>query len=180
MKKWRTLDSKLAFNHQWFTVRQDKVQLPNGRVLDDYFVWLQGDIALVVPVTPNNEFILVRQYRHAVSDILTEYPAGLVGYQEKPEDAARRELLEETGYSSTDMSQLAVFSENPTKIAGRTFVFIAKNARQVAQPAPDENEDIITIVAPWTEVRAMAIRGEIWATPSVAATFIALAKLGLG
>ena len=179
MKKWKTLESKISFESKWFKIRQDKVQLPNNKVLDDYYVWLQGDIALVVPITSNNEFVLVRQYKHAVGTTMIEYPAGFVGDQEMPEDAARRELLEETGYNSDEFSLLTVFSESPTKVVGKTYVFLARNVRQEAQQELDENEEIEVMVEPCENVLKMVLQGKIWATPSVAATFIALEKLEL-
>lgn len=179
MKKWKTLESKLAFDSKWFKVRQDKVQLPNNKILDDYYIWLQGDIALIVPVTSNNEFVLVRQYKHAVDATMIEYPAGFVGDKEKPEDSAKRELIEETGYDSNELSLLAVFSESPTKIIGKTYVFLARNVRQKVKQKLDDNEDIEIIIEPCENVLEMVHQHEIWATPSVAATFMALEKLGL-
>lgn len=178
MKKWKKLDSKLALNTRWFTVRQDKVQLPNGKILDDYYVWLQGDIALVVPITKNHELVLVQQYKYAVDDVVIEYPAGFVDKHEQPDQAARRELLEETGYSSDSLSSLAVLTESPTKVIGGTHVFLARNAHRTAMQQLDTNEDIEILVKPWGEVLKMVTEGKIWATPSVAATFLALKKLG--
>lgn len=179
MKKWKTLETKLAFDSKWFKVRRDKVQLPNDKILDDYYVWLQGDIALIVPVTSNNEFVLVRQYKHAVDTTMIEYPAGFVGHKEKPEDAAKRELIEETGYYYGALSLLAVFSESPTKVVGKTYVFLARNVRHEAKQKLDENEEIEIMVEPCENVLEMVLQGEICATPSVAATFMALEKLGL-
>ena len=178
MKKWKTLDSKLACDTRWFKVQQDKVQLPNGKTLDDYYVWLQGEISLVVPITEKQEFVLVRQYKYAVDDVVTEYPAGFVGDNEQLEEAAKRELLEETGYASDTLSSLAVFTESPTKIIGKTHVFLAPNARRVAMQNLDANEEIEILVKPWDTVLDMVVKGEIWATPSVAATFLALKQLG--
>jgi 8-oxo-dGTP pyrophosphatase MutT (NUDIX family) len=178
MKKWKKLDSKFALNTRWFTVRQDKVQLPYGKLLDDYYVWLQGDIALIVPITEKHELVLVRQYKYAVDDVVIEYPAGFVGEHEQPEQAARREMLEETGYSGDHLSALAIFTESPTKVIGRTHVFLALNARRTAMQQLDTSEDIEVLVKPWNEVLKMVMEGKIWATPSVAATFLALKKLG--
>lgn len=178
MKKWKKLDSKLALNTRWFTVRQDKVQLPNGKILDDYYVWLQGDIALVVPITEKHELVLVRQYKYAVDDVVIECPAGFVDEHEQPERAAQRELLEETGYSSDSLSALAVFTESPTKVIGRTHVFLAHNVYRAIMQQLDTNEDIEILIKPWKEVLEMVAEGKIWVTPSVAATFLALKKLG--
>lgn len=173
MKKWRLLDSKLAFDNKWFRVRQDVVRLPSGKTLDDYFVWLRGDVSLIVAVTPAKELVLVKQYKHGVGDIIIEHPAGFVDEHETPEEAAKRELLEETGYSAPEFKLIAKFSEAPAKEVGRTFVFLAKNARKLSAPSPDENEEIEVVTYSVQELLKMIERGEIIASPTIAATFIA-------
>jgi hypothetical protein len=66
LQKWKQLRSRLVFDNQWCKVRQDEIQLPTGEIIDDFFVNVRPDIALVVPVTPQQEIVLVRQYRHGV------------------------------------------------------------------------------------------------------------------
>jgi len=179
MKKWETLESKIAFDNKWFKVRQDKVKISNSKVLDDYYVWLQGDVSLVVPVTKNNEFILVRQYKHGVGDFIIEYPAGFIEENEVPLIAAQRELLEETGYTGDNFLKLSEFTESPAKVVGKTYVFLVQDVVWVGQQNLDDSEEIEVLSVPWQEVLEMVITGKIWATPSVAATFMALEKLGL-
>lgn len=116
LHKWKLLNSKIAFDNPWFSVRQDAVQLPSGKVLDDYDVWLQGDIVLVVACTSAHDMVLVRQYRHGVREMLIEHPAGYVDEGENPEGTARRELLEETGFSAGDLRPLATFTSMPSKV----------------------------------------------------------------
>ena len=79
IKKWTTLDSKLVFDHRWYRLRQDKVALPNGQIVDDYFVSLRPDIATILPITAQGEIVLVRQYRQGVDEVLLELPAGTFG-----------------------------------------------------------------------------------------------------
>ena len=85
MEKWKLLFSKLVFNNKWFKVRQDRVELPTGKIIDDYFVWPEGDVAFVAPVTEDNHLILVRQYKHGAGEIMIEFPAGYVDNGETPE-----------------------------------------------------------------------------------------------
>jgi ADP-ribose pyrophosphatase len=179
MKKWEIIESQMAFESGWFNVRKDKVKLPNGKVLDDYYVWLRGDVSLIVPVTANNEFILVRQYKHGIGEIVTEYPAGFIDKRERPEVAARRELLEETGYGSDEVTLIATTCENPTKALGKTLIFLARNAHKMEDQKLDDTEDIEVFMKPWQEVLEMVRKGEIWITASIAATFLALEKLKL-
>jgi ADP-ribose pyrophosphatase len=179
MQKWKLLHSELAFNHRWFKVRQDKVELPSGKVLDDYFVWPEGDVALVIPVTSNKEFVLVQQYKHAAGHIMIEYPAGMVNKEENPEDAARRELEEETGYSSEKLSFLCKLTNNPTKVVGNIYCYLAEYAVKNKETNFDENEEIEVLVKPYEQVIQMAIEGKMWVSGSVAATFLAAKKLQL-
>jgi ADP-ribose pyrophosphatase len=108
MKKWRLRSSTIVFDRRWFRVRQDTVVLPNGRVIDDYFVWPEGDVALVVPVTEQGDVILVRQYKHAAQEIMVEFPAGMLEPDEVPLQGAQRELREETGYVSDQSGSRAL------------------------------------------------------------------------
>jgi len=66
IKKWNILQSRLVFDNPWCQVRQDEIQLPNGQVIDDYFITIRPDITLVLPITQAQEIVFVRQYRHGV------------------------------------------------------------------------------------------------------------------
>lgn len=81
-KKWKKISSEMALDEKWFRVRKDVVELPNGTVLNDYFLWLSGDVSSVVPVTQNNEFIFVKQYKYGSDEEMIEFPAGFVEEKE--------------------------------------------------------------------------------------------------
>ncbi|MGB7249879.1 MAG: hypothetical protein WBC73_13155, partial [Phormidesmis sp.] len=66
VQKWTTLRSTMVFDHRWYRLRQDVVSLPNGQVVDDYFVSMRPDIATVLPITASGEVVFVRQYRHGI------------------------------------------------------------------------------------------------------------------
>ncbi len=85
----------MVLDNYWCQVRQDEIELPNGRIIDDYFVNVRPEITLILPVTSSKEIIFVRQYRHAVGEFLLELPAGLFNpEQESAEAAAIREMQE--------------------------------------------------------------------------------------
>lgn len=176
MKKWQLLDSKMAFDNRWFKVRQDKVKLPNGKTLDDYFVWLKGDVAMMVPVTENKELIFVKQYKHAARKIMIEYPAGFVEKGEKPLETAKRELMEEIGCSA-DLSLVAQVEDEPTKAEGTIYIYLAQNLKPVKKTSSDDNEEIEILKISFKETLEMIDRGEIWANETIAATFLAFKKL---
>lgn len=179
IQPWKTRSSKMAFDHKWFKVRQDEVELPNGTVLDDYFVWVHAGVSLVVPVTEDGNFILVRQYKHGAGKVVIEFPAGYVDAGESTEQAAVRELMEETGYASEEFLLLTDTTNNPTKEDGRNLhLFLAKNVVKKHDTKFDDNEEIETLICTPSEVLEKISSGEIWVTGSVAAGMLALTKLG--
>jgi len=177
MEKWKLISSKRAFDNKWVKLRQDTVELPNGKILNDYFVWESGDVVLVVPVTSEEKFVLVRQYKHGADEIVTEVPAGFMDENETPEQAAHREMEEETGYSSKEMKLLTTVHANPTKSNGKGFIFLAKDAIQNKEVNFDETEDIEILLKSKDEVLQMIQGGEICVGDSIAAIYLAIEKL---
>ncbi len=179
MKKWKLISSKIAFDNPWLEVRQDTVEISNGKVIDDYFVWIEGQIVLIVPVTKNNEFVLVRQYKHGYGDYVIEFPAGYVNKNENISIAAQRELREETGYTSKNVTLLRTLINHPAKVAGTLSVYLAKDAEKTHDTSFDDNEDIEVIVKPYKEVLQMIKNGEIIVSGTIAAAFLTCQELNL-
>lgn len=120
-------------NNQCCKVRQDKIELPNGTIIDDYFVIVRPEVAVILPVTSNQEIILVRQYRHGAGEILLELPANTFNpNQESPQAVAIRELKEETGYIADKVTQLATLYDNLVKDTNKINLFLAENVRSYA------------------------------------------------
>src|SRR4051794_24313705 len=102
LRPWQLLHSSLLLvRHPWLAVHQDTVQLPGGRILDDFYRVTMPDFAIVVAITPRQEFVMVRGYKHGVGCVSLSAPAGLIDAGEAPAHTAQRELLEETGYAAT-------------------------------------------------------------------------------
>lgn len=180
MKKWKTLGSSVALGEKWFKVRKDKVELPNGLILDDFFVWESGNVSMVVPVTSEGKFVLVKQYKHGAGEIMIEYPAGYINKSERPLEAAKREVLEETKYELKDIELLVKNIHQPTKEDGVVFIFLANVAAKTLNVVnPDEIEEIELLELTPREILKMIRNGEIWADGTITATFLALDKLGL-
>ena len=107
-KHWKVLKSELVFDEKWYKLRRDEVELPNGKVMDDYYVSVRPDVVLSFPVTEDGDVIFVRQYKHAAADVFIELPGGVIDdHESNPKEAAKRELLEETGYTSDDVELVA-------------------------------------------------------------------------
>lgn len=175
IKKWEILKSKLIFNNKWVTIRQDEVKLPKGEIIDDFFVVVRPDIALVFPVTKNQEIVFVRQYRHATGEILLELPAGSFHPEiEDAEVAARRELEEETGYVTEELIKLATLYDNPIKDTNKIHLFLAKNVQLTGKQNLDITEEVEVVLIPIDRVMNKIDRGEIRVSGTIAAIFLGL------
>ncbi|NJL36924.1 MAG: NUDIX hydrolase [Leptolyngbyaceae cyanobacterium RM2_2_4] len=175
LMSWKLLHSKLVFDHRWYKVRQDAVELPNGAIVDDYFLSVRPDVALVFPVTAKREIVFVRQYRHGAGKVLVELPAGTFDPQkESAESAALRELQEETGYHASHLTQLATLYDNPVKETNKIHLFLAKNVELVSAQNLDQTEEIEVLLIPIDAVQEKLVQGKISVSGTVAAVFLGL------
>jgi 8-oxo-dGTP pyrophosphatase MutT (NUDIX family) len=178
---WQVLRSEFVFDHRWYRLRRDWVRLPSGLVLDDYFVSVRPDVVLIFCLTTDNEVVLVRQYKHGAADVFTELPGGVIDAGETaPLEAARRELLEETGYAAETLEPLLDVTDNPTKDTNRIYFFLARQARRVAAQHLDVSENIEVHTVPLADLEAMVLGGQIRVAGSVALCLLALRRLQAG
>jgi ADP-ribose pyrophosphatase len=170
---WKILESY----HLHKNVRIDKCELPDGKVIEG-FVLEYGDWATIVALTRDQEVVLVRQYRHGAQKVILELPGGAMEAGDaNPMDAARRELLEETGYTSNTFIQIGCVSPNPANQTNLIYSFLALDAEKVGSQNLDETEEIEVILKPLEEVIAMAKKGELLQSMQVSAVFFTLAYL---
>jgi ADP-ribose pyrophosphatase len=175
LKKWKTLKSKMVLDHYWCKVRQDEIELPNGKIIDDYFVSIKPDVAMVLPITSNREIIFVRQYRHAVGEFFLELPAGSFDpIKESAELAAIRELTEETGYIPQELKQIGILYDKPSKDTNQIHLFLAENVSKVGEQQLDITEEIEIVLIPVESVLDNISQGKIAVAGTVAALFLGL------
>ena len=175
IQKWKILRSHFVLENQWCRVRQDKIELPNGEAIDDFFINVRPDIALVFAVTKNREIVFVRQYRHGVGEILLELPAGAFDPEtENAEFAAMREMREETGYVCHKLIKLATFHDNPVKDTNKIHLFFAQDVEKYGEQILDATEEIEVLLVPVAEVTNKILTGEICVSGTVAAVFLGL------
>jgi ADP-ribose pyrophosphatase len=171
IKPWKILDSHNIHKN----VRIDKCELPNGMTIDG-FVLEYGDWATIIALTKQQEVVMVRQYRHGAQKVILELPGGAMEDEdENPMQAARRELLEETGYTSDNFIQIGCVSPNPANQTNLIYSFLALDARKVSEQNLDDAEDIEVVLKPLDEVIRMAKSGELFQSMQVSAVFFALA-----
>ena len=98
MKPWKLLSSEFLVDAPWLKVAKEKCELPNGKVIDDFYTLWQPDWVLILARTTKGKWVMTEQYRHGTGKIALEFPAGIIDKGETPEEAAVRELQEECGY----------------------------------------------------------------------------------
>jgi len=169
IKPWKVLETSY-FRPRF---RTDKCELANGNFLNatifEFRSW-----ANVVALTKDGDVVLVKQYRHGVEDVLLEFPGGVVEDGEHPFDGAKRELLEETGYTASVLIEIGKIYPNPALQTNTLHCFLALDAEKVDGQNLDTGEDIEVDLVPLDKLIEMAKRGEFRHALMVALLFSAL------
>lgn len=160
-RPWKVLAREYIDHKPWFTVRKDRVRLPNGEEIAEYFVHEFTPWVNVVAVTQARELVLVRQYRHGLGAIHYELPAGTAARGEPPEQAARRELLEETGYGGGRWRKLMAISANPATHDNLSHSFVAEGVARIAAPSLDATEDLRVHLVPLSDALDLVDQGQM-------------------
>ncbi|MCC2599864.1 NUDIX hydrolase [Sphingobacterium sp. FBM7-1] len=179
MEKWTLLDSKYIIQRPWATLRVDKLQLPNGNIKDEYYVLEYPTWVNMVAFTEDNELLFVRQYRHGSGEIMVELPAGVVEEGEDPAEAARRELLEETGYSFTSIAYVCTLYANPATSGNLTYTYVLRGGKKVQEQQLDSSEDIEVVIMGIEEAKQFLFDNKIGQALHASALFYSFQKLGL-
>ena len=142
IKKWKTLDSRYIIQRPWLTARVDRVQLPSGAIHPEQYVLEYPDWVNVIAITSDGMFVMIRQYRHAMDQVLIELCAGVSEQGETPEQSARRELLEETGYGGGTWHEILTIGQNPSICDNITHCFLAEGVERLSDQSLEPTEDI--------------------------------------
>lgn len=162
MEKWKTISSDYHYKTPFGNLRKDKCEMPNGHVIDGYYVHEYADWVNAVVLTKDGKMVFVEQYRHPANDLFLEIPAGKMEEGETPEEAVIREVSEETGFISTEKPIfLGEFFVNPATQTNKVISFLIKEAEQVTGQQLDETEVIDVHVFPIEEVELLIKRKEI-------------------
>lgn len=176
--KWERLSSKYLVKEKWATLRVDECKMPDGRIVDDYYVLEYPDWANAVALTEDQQVILIKQYRHGSGEVILEIPGGCIDDGESPEDAIRRELMEETGYSFESVELVSTVYANPSTAANKTWCYLAKGGKKIADQQLDGREEIEVLRVSIPELKQLLFDNKIGQALHTSAIFYALHKLG--
>ncbi|MFC7736576.1 NUDIX hydrolase [Roseomonas sp. GCM10028921] len=150
---WEVLSSRTALRDRWINVTADAVRDSKGNVLDPFYTLSYPDWVHVVAITPADELVLVRQYRHGARAWTLELPAGAVDAADAdPAVAAARELREETGHTAPEFRLLGSLSPNTATHRNRAYTVLAVNATLTHPTAHEVGEDITVELWPLSRV----------------------------
>jgi len=142
LRVWETVSRKTILRHSKFlTVESHIVKLPDGQIIPDWAWLIIPSAAIVLAVTTDNKFLCFRQTKYAVEGTSLAPVGGMLEPNEKPLDAAKRELLEEMGYEASEWINLGSHILDPNRGIATMHLFLALNAKQVAKPNSDDLED---------------------------------------
>ena len=174
---WKILSSKYLYKMNGMALRIDQCEIPNGDIFEPYVLEC-GTWVNIIALTKKREVILERQYRHGAGQVMLEIPAGLMEVEdESPLQAAKRELLEETGYTSDKFIEVGKAYPNPATHNNLAYSFLALDVEKVGGQHLDDTEEIEVSLIPFDELIVMAKGGDLPQALHVTALFFALAYL---
>lgn len=168
-KMWKIKKTERIFDSEFVKVDKDDVILPQGREIPDFYKVTIKDCSAIVAITEDHHIILKKEYRHCYGEELIEIPAGVLEKNEDPLEAAKRELLEETGYKSDQWTYLGKTVESSAKLTNYMHIYLAEDCKKVSKQKLDYGEDIEVIEVDFDHAIQMIMNNEIICNSSIGA-----------
>ncbi len=174
---WKRIKSKEIADCRVFRVREDFCQRNTDQTEHTFFVIENPDWVNIIALTKDEQVVLIEQFRHGTEEIILEIPGGMLDENENPEIAARRELLEETGFEAREFIYLGKSHPNPAIQNNTIYHFLAKDCEKTGETNFDEHESVVTKLVPYNNVKKLIADGEITHALAVAGFYYTAAYL---
>lgn len=172
------ISEEIIHSNPWWDYKHDKYLLPSGKQGDYYYGETRGSgCALIIPILDDGRLLLTVQNRYLRDKRSVEFPCGGLEKGEAPSEAAVRELIEETGYETSDLIKIGSFDGLNGLFKDTTHIFIAKELTKKSEPQSDGTEAIEILIRRPDEFEDMIRRGEIWDGQTLASWAIVRDKL---
>lgn len=175
---WHILHERLLLERPpWLRVTEQRVALPDGRIIDGYVKCEAPPYCSTLGVRPDGLIVAVEEYKHGPGRVVLKLPAGFLEPGEAPLAAARRELLEETGYSAEDWRFLGAFHDDGNRGMSLGHHFLATGLRQIAEPAAGDLAPVRPLLLTPGQLRQAVREGRVGESGTAAAILLGLDAL---
>ncbi len=171
---WETVRSTYIVESPFLRLRRDCLRLPDGTLIDDYYVREGRAFAVIFAMTPDRRVVLVRQFRYGIGRFLLELPSGVIEQDEDPSHCASRELAEETVYVGEGITHLTTLLVDPSNATTTMHLHLVRDARPTVSQRCEPAEEIQVELATLREVRESVRNGAIDGMGQVASIHFAL------
>lgn len=186
---WEEISTEHIIQDQWIDFRRSAYRFPDGRVFEPFYSYSRRDYVVIVAADSKENYLCVRQFRQGIQKVTTEFPAGGIERKDGKEygesqdvsaedalAAAKRELLEETGYESDEWRHLLTVPSNATIADNYAHLFVARNCRRVSEQLLDETEFLRVVKLPAQEIEELIAKGEFQQAVHIMAWLLSLRK----
>ena len=175
LKKWKILEEKTVYQcDPWIRLDVHKVKLPDGQIIDDFHYLAMPEYVVVYPVTSNDKVLMLESYRHGVGGITCLFPGGLIDKGETPLSAAKRELLEETGYGCGVWQSTGTYVQHSNYGGGKAHMFKVTGVEKVQPPNSGDLEEANIHLFNHSSLVQLLIEGRIASLSSISALLLGI------